>query len=1345
MPLRRVLLALFSLLLVAGAVLALMGGEARRELLGQEAGCPPGYLSGEQLELRERRERRAQGEAEGGEAEREREAEKEREEGGGESCRTAKGPEPIGELMQIQNESGRRARGGQAGVKTGAYASAVADARQIATASGTLPGSAGEWTPAGKGPLIGDDKRFNEVNGQGLADQNGRPSDFAFDAKGRRLYAAVGEGGVWVADEKAGFNDWRSIGDTLPTQAVGGIDFSPADGGTVIVSTGDNVFGGGGTFSGLGVFRTTDEGRRWQRASGVPDGIITFKVAVDPTNPQVVYAATGAGLFRSTDAGASFANVNLPTGQGVAQGQPDCTGAAPDKEGCALANMVTDVVVQGPRNDKTAGAAPGSVVAAVGWRAGNKQSAPSKSFPGGYVEAPSNGIYRSGSGAPGTFSKVDTSAPGLPERAANGFAEQKRIGRVELGEAAGPDQDHNYLYAIVEDAERFRGGIGAIDVPEEETGPVPGNTVLNGIYVSPDFGKTWTRMADAEQLKDPTSGSALTGTACATLYCPGVQAWYNLQIAPDPTRQNAAGVPTRMVFGLEEVWKNKVDGPLNGPTQFDVVGPYFAGDTCLFLNTGLPECPTTAGSGGTTTHPDQHASIWIPQADGAVTLAVGNDGGVYVQKAARGAALSADNWGRGANRGFNTLLPYDAQVAKDGTIYAGLQDNGELKIQPDGTQVEVYGGDGAYSAVDPGDSKIAYESYTFNAISKTVDGGATWSSAAPPDDTYQFINPFTMDPADAGHLITAGNKVWETTNGAGEWKEVFDLGTRTKPGDAAAEAGENDPENSMSAIDVRGLGQALPSGGKTADFDFEGAAPPSVPGGGTDAPGTFVDKAFTIGPNEGNSRATIEVTWDNGANDWDLVVYRKEGDQLVEAGTSGASPPATKETVVLTRPKPGDYVIRVRNFAATGAFKGTARFVAAAPGDTVADRSAAYAGYCGYCDALNTRPFANGIATNVSPGGDVGKAGAADGWHVAKAQGLPKRYITSVQIDPADVRTVYVTLGGYSRRWLKPGVLGEDADLGGGNVYKSTDAGETFRDISGNLPDIPANWTLVRGGQLLVATNLGVFVSADANGGRYEALGSGLPTAPVFSLELKPKASPSEPDTLVAATQGRGVYKYAFKDPAKACTSGRALTGAKVKRAGKGLKLSFERSVRKPVTIDIFQQSIGRRVVGERLVARFKNARQAFRWNGRANRKGQTVRDGIFMVRFRLKVSNGLIDNRRIDQVRRKGRFSKRPPHYGREGCTLINSFKLERPVFGGTNRTSLGIAYRLLNTARVTVTVKRGKKVVKRYRTATRRGDRTHRLRFSQKGRKRGDYKVTVRAKRGSRTQSRTLTSRKL
>src|SRR5206468_6806522 len=66
-------------------------------------------------------------------------------------------------------------------------------------------------------------------------------------------------------------------------------------------------------------------------------------------------------------------------------------------------------------------------------------------------------------------------------------------------------------------------------------------------------------------------------------------------------------------------------------------------------------------------------------------------------------------WGRGANQGFYTLLPYDAQVSKDGTIWAGLQDNGELKIEPGGRQVETYGGDGTYSAVDPDNADTAYE------------------------------------------------------------------------------------------------------------------------------------------------------------------------------------------------------------------------------------------------------------------------------------------------------------------------------------------------------------------------------------------------------------------------------------------------------------------------------------------------------------------------------------------------------------------------------------------------------------------------------------------------------------
>ena len=40
--------------------------------------------------------------------------------------------------------------------------------------------------------------------------------------------------------------------------------------------------------------------------------------------------------------------------------------------------------------------------------------------------------------------------------------------------------------------------------------------------------------------------------------------------------------------------------------------------------------------------------------------------------------------------------------------------------------------------------------------------------------------------------------------------------------------------------------------------------------------------------------------------------------------------------------------------------------------------------------------------------------------------------------------------------------------------------------------DAPANWTALRQGRLIVATTVGVFQSADADGGAYEVLGSGL-------------------------------------------------------------------------------------------------------------------------------------------------------------------------------------------------------------------------------------------------------------
>ena len=125
-----------------------------------------------------------------------------------------------------------------------------------------------------------------------------------------------------------------------------------------------------------------------------------------------------------------------------------------------------------------------------------------------------------------------------------------------------------------------------------------------------------------------------------------------------------------------------------------------------------------------------------------------------------------------------------------------------------------------------------------------------------------------------------------------------------------------------------GVSGGGPTGPPTADFNFEGSS--STPGGGSGAPGTFEEKEFTVGPNDGNKSATITITWADGTNDFDMTVDRVEADGTrTQVGSSGGSPPSMQEQVVLTDLKPAKYVIHVDNYASTDpAWKGTAKFEA---------------------------------------------------------------------------------------------------------------------------------------------------------------------------------------------------------------------------------------------------------------------------------------------------------------------------------------------------------------------------------------------------------------------------------
>jgi uncharacterized repeat protein (TIGR01451 family) len=136
-------------------------------------------------------------------------------------------------------------------------------------------------------------------------------------------------------------------------------------------------------------------------------------------------------------------------------------------------------------------------------------------------------------------------------------------------------------------------------------------------------------------------------------------------------------------------------------------------------------------------------------------------------------------------------------------------------------------------------------------------------------------------------------------------------------------------------------------------------------------------------------------------------------------------------------------------------------------------------------------------------------AGAAAIWTNITGT-LPNRSVSQVVVDPSNASTAYAVMSGFT--------YGSDTQ---GHVFKTTNAGTTWTDISGNLPNIPADDLVVDPdvvNWLYVATDIGVY--ATTNGGTsWTPFGNGLPRTVVSSLKLHEASR-----TLRAATMGRSAW-----------------------------------------------------------------------------------------------------------------------------------------------------------------------------------------------------------------------------
>ncbi len=208
-----------------------------------------------------------------------------------------------------------------------------------------------------------------------------------------------------------------------------------------------------------------------------------------------------------------------------------------------------------------------------------------------------------------------------------------------------------------------------------------------------------------------------------------------------------------------------------------------------------------------------------------------------------------------------------------------------------------------------------------------------------------------------------------------------------------------------------------------------------------------------------------------------------------------------------------------------------------------------------------------------------------------------------------------------------------------------------------------------------------------------------------------------------------------------ACAATAGFARARVRARARALRITGRPrgGARRPVA-DVFRVSAGRRVLREHRVARVRLR------GGRAALRARRLPRGVFFVRLRTRAANGRADVRRFTFERRGGRLRARPDHYRRASCGALPSFKLERPVFGGTNFVPLRIALRVRDRSRVGVRVTRGRATVRRFAARTVRPGRTLRLLVPAARTARGDHRVrvTVRPRSGGRVTA-VLTSRRL